>query len=263
VSVVRVLLVDDSADLRLVVRDALEAYGGFEIVGEAADGDRAIELAAELEPELVLLDLDMPGRGGLQALPDIRRAAPRSRVVVLTGLDAVDVRDTSLSGGAVGFLEKGIKARDLVGELLTIAGVVDTIEGVLAERTAHLAGREAAPGAARGLVEAVLRDRSSATTVEIVELLISEVVTNAVVHAGSDVNVAVRLTPATVRVEVTDGSVDAPEVHQSPAHVESGRGLALVQSLSSSWGFEPTGSGKTVWFEVARMDHETGDRAIE
>src|ERR671937_649366 len=82
----RVLIVDDHP----LTRDALAALlaqNGFAIAGEAGDGEGAIELARTLQPDLILLDLSMPGAGGLQALPRLREAAPRCEVVVLILLD--------------------------------------------------------------------------------------------------------------------------------------------------------------------------------
>ena len=73
---VRVLLVDDLSDIRLVMRLLLEADGRAEIVGEAADGAEAVRLAAELQPDAVVLDLRMPGMDGVAALPLIRDASP-------------------------------------------------------------------------------------------------------------------------------------------------------------------------------------------
>jgi two-component system chemotaxis response regulator CheY len=80
-----VLLVDDVALLRTLVRRILEPDGRFEIVAEANDGDEAIARAAELQPDLILLDLMMPGRDGISAFREIRLVSPASRVVFLTG----------------------------------------------------------------------------------------------------------------------------------------------------------------------------------
>jgi len=77
---IRLLLVDDSADLRFLVRTAVESRGGFEVVGEAGDGRLAIEVARETAPDVILLDLDMPSMGGLEALPLIRDASPDSKI---------------------------------------------------------------------------------------------------------------------------------------------------------------------------------------
>ena len=79
----RILLVDDHPITRAALSSLLEGHG-FSVAGEAADGAEAIEVARRLRPDLVLLDLSMPGLDGLQALPRIREAAPETEVVVLT-----------------------------------------------------------------------------------------------------------------------------------------------------------------------------------
>ena len=88
----RVLVVDDSAQIRDLVRHNLEADGRFDVVGEAEDGERAIRMAAELQPDAVILDVAMPLMNGLEALPLIRRAVRPDIVAVL--LSALDPRTT-------------------------------------------------------------------------------------------------------------------------------------------------------------------------
>src|SRR5688572_8029206 len=113
-SPIRVLLVDDVADMRLVVRTALQQVPGFEVVGEAGDGAAAIEAASATRPDLIVLDLSMPGVDGFEALPRLRQVSPRSQVVVLSGLPPRGAERRARSAGAVGFLEKGIPSRQLV-----------------------------------------------------------------------------------------------------------------------------------------------------
>jgi diguanylate cyclase (GGDEF)-like protein/PAS domain S-box-containing protein len=84
---VRVVLADDRAELRAVMRMALELSGNFEVVGEAGDGSDAIRVVREQQPDLVLLDVLMPEMSGLQALPHIASVAPNSKVVILTAVD--------------------------------------------------------------------------------------------------------------------------------------------------------------------------------
>lgn len=102
----RVLLVDDEEDLRFFLRKLLTRRGPFEIVGEAADGTRAIELAAELQPDITILDLMMP-TSGESALPHLLSAAPSCMVVVCSALDPADHRDRLISAGAFACYSKG------------------------------------------------------------------------------------------------------------------------------------------------------------
>lgn len=84
-----------------------------------------------------------------------------------------------------------------------------------------------------------------------VALLVSEVATNALVHGEGSVRIRVSRTTSGLRVEVHDGSPALPSRRQATPMDEGGRGIALVEALSSGWGAERTDDGKTVWFEVA------------
>lgn len=83
-----------------------------------------------------------------------------------------------------------------------------------------------------------------------VALLVSEVATNALVHGDGEVRVRVLATSTGVRVEVVDGSATMPEKRQAGAADEGGRGVALVEALSTAWGSQPRTHGKCVWFEL-------------
>ncbi len=101
----RILIVDDHP----LTRDALAALltqHGFDVVGEAASGEEAIAAAHRLQPDVVLLDLTMPGTDGLTALPKIREEAPSSEVVVLTASDAEENLLAAIRAGASGYLLK-------------------------------------------------------------------------------------------------------------------------------------------------------------
>ncbi len=82
-------------------------------------------------------------------------------------------------------------------------------------------------------------------------LLVSEVVTNALVHAGGGCRIGVRWTGSRVRVEVTDSTTDLPHRGDATREQESGRGLLLVDALAPAWGAYAGATGKTVWFEIA------------
>src|SRR5215218_870540 len=83
-------------------------------------------------------------------------------------------------------------------------------------------------------------------------LLTSELATNAVMHAGTDFTLAADVGRESLRVEVRDGSTELPEVRRPVAGAVGGRGLHLVQELSSGWGTDVEGRGKRVWFELGR-----------
>ncbi len=95
------------------------------------------------------------------------------------------------------------------------------------------------------------RTTAPAVDADTVALLVSEVATNALVHGAGRVRVRVRPTPVGLRVEVHDEDSTLPSRRQATPLDEGGRGIALVDALSSGWGAEKTADGKTVWFEVA------------
>ncbi len=102
-----VLVVDDAEDLRLLMRTRMEAVGGLSVVGEAADGVAAVEMATLLQPDLVLLDLAMPRMDGLEALPLIRAAVRGVRVIVLSGFNQSALAQKALEAGADHYVVKG------------------------------------------------------------------------------------------------------------------------------------------------------------
>jgi PAS domain S-box-containing protein len=117
---IRVLIADDTATLRVLVRRTLEASEAFDVVGEATDGAEAVDLAAELQPDLVVLDLSMPVLDGMDAIPRIRDRAPEARIVVLSELAADRVGPQAVHEGAAAFLAKGRSPDDLVPLLLQV-----------------------------------------------------------------------------------------------------------------------------------------------
>jgi DNA-binding NarL/FixJ family response regulator len=104
---IRVFLCDDVPELRTLLRFALEEEPDVQVIGEAGDAIVGIERIAEAQPDVVLLDLSMPGMDGLEALPHIRDASPRTGVIIFSGFAAERVAATALSRGADAYLEKG------------------------------------------------------------------------------------------------------------------------------------------------------------
>lgn len=119
----RVLLVDDVADLRSLVRVALEMSGSFEIVAEAGDGTDGVAQAKLHQPDVVLLDVSMPGMDGMEALPLIRAAAPGASVVMLSGFEQERLGASALERGAAAYLEKGLPPAELARRVRAAVGV--------------------------------------------------------------------------------------------------------------------------------------------
>jgi DNA-binding NarL/FixJ family response regulator len=110
---IRVVIVDDTDDLRFLLRTAL-TRGGMEVVAEAADGRAGIDVVRDTQPDVVLLDLAMPVMDGRAALPQLRRAAPSTRIIVLSGFGADLCSDELLALGGDGYIEKGHSLRGIV-----------------------------------------------------------------------------------------------------------------------------------------------------
>jgi DNA-binding NarL/FixJ family response regulator len=110
----RVLIVDDAADLRDLLRLRMEMTDHLEVVGEAGDGVAAVEQATLLQPDLVMLDLATPLMDGLQALPLIREAVPGVRVIVLSGFNESTMAENARMAGADHYFVKGGSLRDLI-----------------------------------------------------------------------------------------------------------------------------------------------------
>ena len=102
-----VFLCDDVPELRTLLRYGLEEDQRLKVVGEAGTAREAIAAIAALQPDVVLLDLSMPGMDGLEALPLVRSAAPAAAVIVFSGFAADRMREPALALGAARYLEKG------------------------------------------------------------------------------------------------------------------------------------------------------------
>ncbi|HYI75639.1 MAG TPA: response regulator transcription factor [Gaiellaceae bacterium] len=169
----RVLIVDDHP----LTRDALAALlaqQGFDVVGRAADGADAIAQAASLRPDIVLLDLTMPGMDGLTALPRIREQAPDSEVVVLTASDAEENLLAAIRAGASGYLLKTEPPEQIAAFLRGVARGDAALSGGVARR---LLDRVREGGRLSGVPEAIT-SVLSAREVEVL-LLLDE-------HLGTD-----------------------------------------------------------------------------
>jgi DNA-binding NarL/FixJ family response regulator len=133
---IRVLIVDDHAVVREGLRAFLEIQDGIEVVGEAADGAGSVELAAELQPDVVLMDLVMPGPlNGVGAMRALRQRVPHSRVIVLTSFLDDERLMPAVQAGADGYLLKDVEPSELVRAIRTAqageAMIAPTVAGRL------------------------------------------------------------------------------------------------------------------------------------
>ena len=114
---IRTLLCDDDSGIRTMMRVLLERSGSFTIVADVEDGRAAVTAAETEQPDLVLMDLNMPGMSGLEAIPLVRRVAPGAVVVALSGLRAETAASDALAAGASTYIEKGTPIREMLDQL--------------------------------------------------------------------------------------------------------------------------------------------------
>ncbi|MDQ0956445.1 DNA-binding NarL/FixJ family response regulator [Streptomyces sp. B4I13] len=118
---IRILIADDEALLRMAFSTVLETQPDMARVGEAVDGVQAIRLARELRPDVVLMDVRMPGTDGIEATRQVIRISPRSRVLILTTFDLDEYAFTALKAGASGFLLKNTRPEELLTAIRSVA----------------------------------------------------------------------------------------------------------------------------------------------
>ncbi|AXH36939.1 DNA-binding response regulator [Humibacter sp. BT305] len=152
------LLVDDQPLIRMGLRMVLEARG-FAVVGEASDGGEAIAQAAALAPDVILMDVRMPGLDGIQATRAIVHASPGSRILILTTFDLDEYAFAALDAGASGFLLKDAQPTELAAAIEAVATgdaavsprvtrrLLDIVSGRLSDAQGAAAGSVASAGA--------------------------------------------------------------------------------------------------------------------
>lgn len=119
---IKVLLIDDHKLVRTGIRKILEEATGISVVGEADDGEQGLALAAELKPDVVLLDVSMPGIGGLETLRRLLVTDPSTKVIVVSVHAQEPVPGKLLSAGAFGYLTKGCAADEVVTAVRRVHG---------------------------------------------------------------------------------------------------------------------------------------------
>jgi len=139
----RVLLADDHALVRSGLRALLEAEPDIEVVGEADDGVSVVEASRKLRPDVVLMDLAMPGRGGISATEDLRAECPETRVVILTMHDDEAYVRLAQLAGAAGFVLKKSLATELILAIREVRSGQKHFPAVEAVPAPHSAGQTA------------------------------------------------------------------------------------------------------------------------
>ena len=241
----RVLLVDDVVDVRRLVRLALRVRGGFEVVGEASDGTEAVDLAASLRPDIVVLDLGLPDLAGREVLTGIQNNSPASKVVVFSGSESPD--EVWVQERVQAYVTKGEEIEYLVDLLESVARPSDT------EASLELPQALLSASKARRFVADTVKSWKLDQILDDALLVASELATNAVTHADSSCRIRLSLNSASLRIDVLDKGIGTPEPQAAEWSEEHGRGLHLVAALTMAWGLEVVpGDGKLVWAELAR-----------
>jgi CheY-like chemotaxis protein/anti-sigma regulatory factor (Ser/Thr protein kinase) len=237
-----VLLVDDVEEVRSVVRQALRLRGGFDVLGEAADGTAAITEAREHQPDVVVLDLGLPDLAGHEVVTRLRDAAPAAQVVVYTGTMTEEHSVPQTDVAAVVHKDRDVRYLvDLIADLSReMYGGRIEIGPDLADvaRARHFVYERCTAWGCEALIDDA-------------ELVATELVTNALVHASSRCELRARLARRVLHLEVLDSGGGTPDLQAADDRAEHGRGLLIVSALCGAWGVDTRPAhGKRVWAQL-------------
>ncbi len=187
---IRVLIADDHEPFRMGLRALLQATADTEVVGEAATGQEAVSLAAALQPDVILMDLHMPGITGIGATRQILHTSPHIAVLVVTMFEGDDSVFAALQAGARGYLLKGAPKAELLRSIRGVSGGEAIFGPAIAKRLMQFfAGLK--PGATSALPELTERDH------EVLALIAQQ-------HTNGEIAQRLELSPKTVRNHVSN-----------------------------------------------------------
>ena len=132
--VIRVLIVDDHAIVREGIAEVLEQSGGFEVVGQASDGEEAVSKVGELQPDVVIMDILMPVKNGIEACREIAASSGETRVLMLTASNNQGAIVESVEAGAAGYLQKYSNREMLLSTVREVANGEFRVQGEAARR---------------------------------------------------------------------------------------------------------------------------------
>ena len=118
---IRVMIVDDHSIVRVGLKQVLDQSGEFEVVGQAADGEEAVRVAADVSPDVVVMDVMMPKKDGVEACREIMESAPETRVLMLTASTEEDAVVEAVAAGATGYLQKETDREQLLSAVRDVA----------------------------------------------------------------------------------------------------------------------------------------------
>jgi len=160
---IRVLIADDQALVRSGFRLILQTRPDLEVVGEAADGEQAVRLAHELDPDVILLDIRMPRLDGIEATRTIVASGSRARILVLTTFDLDEYVYGAIRAGASGFLLKDVRPAELIDAIRLVARGNALLGPTLIQRLLTRFGEPSPPEPAPARLPATLTERERET----------------------------------------------------------------------------------------------------
>lgn len=150
---IRILLAEDQTLLRQGLRTILDLEPGLAVVGEAADGEEAVQQAIRLQPDIVLMDVQMPRRNGVEATALISAACPQTHVIVLTTFDYEEYVFDAVKAGAVGYMLKDVPAPELIDTIRRVHAGESFIQPQVASKLLAEFGRRSSQPADEELTE--------------------------------------------------------------------------------------------------------------
>jgi len=158
---IRVLVVDDHPPMRMGLAALINSQPGMDVVAEASDGEEAIEVYDDVRPDVVLMDLRMPGIGGVEAILAIRKNHPDARVIVLSTYDMDEDIHRAIQSGAQSYLLKDMPSEEIASTIRGVYAGDTLLPRQIAERLTRRSQREQLTERERDVLEALIKGRSN------------------------------------------------------------------------------------------------------
>jgi len=160
-SKIRVLVVDDHPPMRMGLVALIKAQPGMDVIAEASDGEESIEVYEDVRPDIVLMDLRMPGMGGVEAILAIRKKHHEARVIVLSTYDADEDIYRAMQSGAKSYLLKDMSTEEIAATIRSVHAGESLLPRQVAERLTVSEQREPLTERERDVLEALIKGRSN------------------------------------------------------------------------------------------------------